>query len=91
MNQTTQNLLAHVVPAQPLRQWVLSLAYTLRAPLAYEPGLIGVVARVFADSLLRWYGRRLAPQGRAPARAPPYHRSVTRLAPTRQQDLFPET
>ena len=61
MNQTTQNLLAHVVPAQPLRQWVLSLPYALRAPLAYEPGLIGVVARVFADSLLRWYGRRLAP------------------------------
>jgi hypothetical protein len=27
----------------------------------------------------------------APARAPPYHRKVTRLAPTRQQDLFPET
>jgi serine/threonine protein kinase len=38
MNQTTQNLLAHVVPAQPLRQWVLSLPYALRAPLAYEPG-----------------------------------------------------
>jgi len=37
---------------------VLSLPYALRAPLAYEPGLIGVVARVFADSLLRWYGRR---------------------------------
>jgi hypothetical protein len=32
----------------------LSLPYALRAPLAYEPGLIGVVARVFADSLLRW-------------------------------------
>jgi len=60
MNQTTQNLLAHVVPAQPLRQWVLSLPYALRAPLAYEPahrrGGEGV-----ADSLLRWYGRRLAP------------------------------
>ena len=25
------------------------------------------------------------------ARAPPYHRSVTRLAPTRQQELFPDT
>jgi len=61
MNQTTHNLLAHVLPAQPLRQWVLSLPYALRAPLAYEPGLMGVVARVFADSLLRWYGRRLAP------------------------------
>jgi len=54
MNQTTHNLLAHVLPAAPLRQWVLSLPYALRAPLAYEPGLMGVVARVFADSLLRW-------------------------------------
>jgi hypothetical protein len=31
------------------------------------------------------------PQDIAPARAPPYHRSVTRLAPTSQQELFPET
>jgi hypothetical protein len=61
MNQTTQNLLAHVLPAQPLRQWVLTLPYALRAPLAYEPGLMRVVARVFADSLLRWYEWRLAP------------------------------
>ena len=61
MNQTTHNLLVHVVPAQPLRQWVLSLPYALRAPLAYELGLMSVVARVFEDSLLRWYERRLAP------------------------------
>jgi Putative transposase/Transposase zinc-binding domain len=61
MNQTTHNLLAHVVPAQPLRQWVLTLPFALRAPLAYETGLMSVVARVFEDSLLRWYERRLAP------------------------------
>jgi hypothetical protein len=61
MNQTTHNLLAHVVAAQPLRQWVLSLPFALRAPLAYETGLMTLVARVFEDSLLRWYERRLAP------------------------------
>jgi hypothetical protein len=65
MNQTTHNLLAHVVPAQPLRQWVLSLPFALRAPLAYETGLMSVVARVFEDSLLRWYERRLAPGDRS--------------------------
>ena len=64
MNQTTHNLLAHVVPPQPLRQWVLSLPFPLRAPLAYETGLMSVVARVFEDSLLRWYERRLAPGDR---------------------------
>ena len=52
--------LRHVLPPAPLRQWVLSLPYGLRALLAYEPGLMSVVAKVFADSLLRWYGRRLA-------------------------------
>jgi hypothetical protein len=31
------------------------------------------------------------PPAAAPARAPPYDRSVTRLQPSRQQDLFPET
>jgi hypothetical protein len=31
------------------------------------------------------------PHGLAPARAPPYDRSVTRLAPTRQQELFADT
>jgi hypothetical protein len=61
MNQTTHNLLAHVLPAQPLRRWVLTLPFPLRAPLAYEPGLMTLVARVFEDSLLRWYRQRLAP------------------------------
>jgi hypothetical protein len=31
------------------------------------------------------------PQDTAPARAPPYHRKVTRLSPTRQQEIFPES
>jgi hypothetical protein len=31
------------------------------------------------------------PKGRSPARAPPYHRKVTRLAPTRQQEIFTDT
>jgi hypothetical protein len=61
MSQTTVNLLAHVLPPQSLRQWVLTLPFELRAPLAYQPGLMRALARVFADSLLRWYARRLAP------------------------------
>lgn len=64
MNQTTHNLLLHVLPAQPLRQWVLTLPFPLRAPLAYEAGLMSLLARVFEDSLLRWYRQRLAPGDR---------------------------
>jgi len=30
-------------------------------------------------------------KGPSPARAPPYHRQVTRLAPTCQQELFIDT
>ena len=41
------------------------MPFALRAPLAYEPGLMSVVVRVFADSLLRWYEQRLAPGDRA--------------------------
>ena len=32
----TDPKMRQVVPAQPLRQWVLSLPYALRAPLAYD-------------------------------------------------------
>ena len=38
MNQTTHNLLAHVVPAQPLRQWVLSLPSPCGHRLRTRPG-----------------------------------------------------
>jgi hypothetical protein len=36
MCQGTLNLLTYVLPAVPLRQWVLTLPFELRAPLAYE-------------------------------------------------------
>jgi len=37
MNQTTVNLLAHVLPPQPLRQWVLTLPFELRVDDRAEP------------------------------------------------------
>jgi len=61
MCQGTVNLLAHVLPQVPLRQWVLTLPFELRAPLAYGRDLVGAVARIFADSTMGWYRRRLAP------------------------------
>jgi len=61
MCQGTLNLLTYVLPAVPLRQWVLTLPFELRAPLAYQRDLMGAVARIFADSVMGWYRRRLAP------------------------------
>jgi hypothetical protein len=43
------------------------------------------------ERFLRHQGMWSPPEENAAARAPPYHRAVTRLAPTRQQELFPET
>ena len=60
MCQGTLNLLTYVLPAVPLRQWVLSLPFELRVPLAYERNLMGAVVRIFADSVMGWYRRRLA-------------------------------
>jgi hypothetical protein len=37
-----------------------SLPFELRVPLAYERNLMGGVARIFADSVMGWYRRRLA-------------------------------
>jgi hypothetical protein len=61
MCQGTLNLLTYVLPAVTLRQWVLTLPFELRAPLAYQRDLMGAVARIFADSVMGWYRRRLAP------------------------------
>jgi hypothetical protein len=40
------------------------------------------------ERFLRHQGLWSPREGLAPARAPPYGRSVTRLAPSRQQELF---
>ena len=61
MCQGALNLLTYVLPTVPLRQWVLTLPFELRAPLAYQRDLMGAVARIFADSVMGWYRRRLAP------------------------------
>jgi hypothetical protein len=43
------------------------------------------------ERFLRHQGMWSPPEESSAARAPPYHRTVTRLVPPRQQELFPET
>lgn len=57
------NLVDHVIPDVPLRQFVLTLPHELRARLAYDRELLGGVGRIFVDTVLSWYRRRLAVQG----------------------------
>ena len=46
------NLVDHVLPDHvPIRQWVLTLPYPLRFPLAFDGGLLGAVLRIFTDTV----------------------------------------
>lgn len=63
MCQTTANLLDHVLPKAPLRQWVVTLPFELRRRVAYDGKVFSEVSRLFTDSVLAWYRRRLADEG----------------------------
>lgn len=46
MSQTAANLIDHVLPRQPYRQWVLSLPYPLRFLAAREPDVLSVLLQI---------------------------------------------
>jgi Putative transposase len=69
MAATTLNLLDHVVPRVGLRQFVLTLPHALRARLAYDGPLLGAVSRIFVDSVLGWYRRRMELEGAVAGRS----------------------
>jgi hypothetical protein len=54
MAETAAHLVDHVLPVVPIRQWVLSLPYSLRTTLGYEPALLGAVLRVFVRAVSGW-------------------------------------
>jgi hypothetical protein len=59
MAQTGANLVDHVLPRAPLRQFVITLPFELRARLAYDGALLGAVGRIVVDSVLGFYRRRM--------------------------------
>ena len=63
MAKTAADLGDHVLPRTPLRQFVLTVPHPLRARLGYDGKLMGAVCRLFADSVLGWYRRRMAAAG----------------------------
>jgi hypothetical protein len=52
MAQTPANLTEHVLPPVPLRQWVLTVPFELRARLGFDGKLLGAVSRLVVDSVL---------------------------------------
>jgi hypothetical protein len=59
MAATALNWQAHVLPRVGLRQFVLTLPHALRPRLGYDGALLGAVTRIFIDSVLGFYRRRL--------------------------------
>jgi len=64
MAQTAANLIEHVLPeGVPLRQFVLTLPFELRARLAYDGALLGGTSRELATAVQDFYRRRFEQLG----------------------------
>jgi hypothetical protein len=63
MNEGALNLVENVLPEVPLRQFVLTVPFPLRFPLAFNGKLLGQVLRIFTDTVAGWYRRRHIDRG----------------------------
>ena len=63
MNAGAADLVDHVIPDVPIRQWVLTMPFSLRFPLAFDGKLLGQVLRIFTDTVAWWYRERQADRG----------------------------
>ena len=71
MAETAAHLVEHVLPEQPIRQWVLSFPYPLRFLFAARPAVLsqvlGIVYRAISTSLVRRAGLRVGAGARTGA------------------------
>ena len=71
MAETAAHLVEHVLPEQPIRQWVLSFPYPLRFLFATRPAVLtqvlGVVYRAISTFLIRRAGLRVGAGARTGA------------------------
>jgi hypothetical protein len=58
MAETAAHLVDHVFPEVPVRQWVLSVPYSLRYRLAYDSSLVRDVAQIFVRAIFSSIRRR---------------------------------
>jgi hypothetical protein len=63
MASTAANLIEHVLPPAPLRQWVLTVPFAWRARLAYDGELLGAVTRMCVSTVLGFYAARMQREG----------------------------
>jgi hypothetical protein len=55
MANEAATLADRVLPAVPMRQWVLSLPFELRALAAFNAKALTALSRIFADAVGQWY------------------------------------
>ena len=58
MAETAAHLVDHVFPEVPVRQWVLSVPFSLRYRLAYDSSLVRDVAQIFVRAVFSSIRRR---------------------------------
>lgn len=63
MADTAAHLVDRVIPAVPVRQWVLSLPFALRYQVAFDGALLGKVLGIFARAVFRSLRRRAREYG----------------------------
>jgi len=63
MAETAAHLVDHVFPRVPVRQWVLTLPFDLRARVAFDPKLRQVVLRTTIRAIFAWLRRRARSKG----------------------------
>ncbi|MBC8254802.1 MAG: transposase [Ardenticatenia bacterium] len=63
MVDTAARLTDELLPAVPVRQWVLSLPLEIRYRLAYDGPLIGAFLAVFLRTVQTWYRQQARAQG----------------------------
>jgi hypothetical protein len=51
MANVAAHLVDRVLPAVPVRQWVLSLPYELRALAAFRADVLAALARIFVEAI----------------------------------------
>ena len=85
MVETAAHLVEHVLPEQPIRQWVLSFPYPLRFLFATRPAVLsqvlGIVYRAIATFLVRGAGLRVGAGARTGAVITLIQRFRTRRRP----------
>jgi hypothetical protein len=59
MAQSAANLVDHVLPKVPLRQFVVTFPFEPSARLAHDGKLLAAVNRIAIDSVLGFYKRRI--------------------------------